>query len=158
MRMPELRKERGLPTHRPAVSGFATPHMANSLNAPIRIRPVTVLLADDAEFARNAVKAFSEASRKIELVGEAHNFPQTLAMCSELKPCVVSLDLHMPGEALEPRHVKSKLLGGSKFVIAMCTWNDEPARALASRYGAMALLDKTQLASKLIPAIRAATG
>jgi DNA-binding NarL/FixJ family response regulator len=158
MRMPELRKECGLPTRRPAVSGLATPNMADSLNVPMRIRPITVLLADDAEFARNAVKRILRSEPEIALVGEAHNFPQTLAMCSELKPSVVLLDLHMPGEALEPRHVKSKLLGGSKFVIAMCVWNDEPARTLASRYGAMALLDKTQLASKLIPAIMAATG
>jgi hypothetical protein len=76
MRMPELRKECGLPTSRPAVSGRATPHMADSLNVPMRIRPITVVLADDAEFARNAVKRMLRSEPERALVREAHNSPQ----------------------------------------------------------------------------------
>jgi DNA-binding NarL/FixJ family response regulator len=37
----------------------------------------------------------------ITLVGEAANFPETLVMCAELKPNIVLLDLHMPGDHLE---------------------------------------------------------
>jgi hypothetical protein len=39
-------------------------------------------------------------------------------------------------------------------VIAISIWTDEETKALADSYGAVALLDKTKLASDLIPAIR----
>jgi DNA-binding NarL/FixJ family response regulator len=118
--------------------------------------PVTLLLADDAEPIRMAIKRLLEPQPGITLIGEATSFPETFAMCAELKPNVVLLDLHMPGEQFEAQYVRTKLLDCSKSVLAMSVWNDGQSRALANLYGASRFLDKAQLSSELVPAIMAA--
>jgi DNA-binding NarL/FixJ family response regulator len=120
--------------------------------------PITVLLADDAASIRTAIKHLLKMEPGITLVGEAANFPETVAMCAELKPDVVLLDLHMPGDHAEPEYVNLHLLGCAKFVLALCAWDDSQSRALANLYGAKMLLDKAKLSSELIPAIIAIAG
>jgi DNA-binding NarL/FixJ family response regulator len=120
--------------------------------------PITLLLADDANSVRSAVRLILETEPAIELVGEAMNFPQALELCAKLKPTVLLLDLHMPGEQFEAQHVKTKLLDCAKSVLAMSVWNDGESRALASHYGCTTFLDKTHLGTELVPAIMAAAG
>jgi DNA-binding NarL/FixJ family response regulator len=118
--------------------------------------PVTVLLADDAASVRTPIKHLLEIEPRIVLVGEVADFSETVVMCAELKPNIVLLDLHMPGDHLEPRYVKSHLLDCAKSVLAMSLGDDGESRALAILYGASTLLDKTQLTSELVPGIMAA--
>ncbi len=116
--------------------------------------PTTVLLADDSDAVRSAVKRILKAESEIELVGEAVNFSQTLRMCADLKPTVVVLDLHMPGdEDFNPDLIKTKLLDCAKHVLVISIWNDEQSKALAHGYGAEVVLDKVNLGSQLVPAI-----
>jgi DNA-binding NarL/FixJ family response regulator len=120
--------------------------------------PITVLLADDAASVRTAIKHLLEIEPGLSVVGEAANFSETLAMCADLKPNIVLLDIHMPGDHLEPQYVRSNLLDCAKSVLAMSVWNDEECGALADLYGASQFLDKAALVSELIPAIMAAAG
>jgi DNA-binding NarL/FixJ family response regulator len=119
---------------------------------------ITLLLADDAASVRIAIKHLLEVEPEITLIGEAANFSETLAMCAELKPTVLLLDLHMPGEQFEAEHVKARLLDCAKHVLALCAWDDQESRTLASLYGAEILLDKSELPLKLVPAIMAVAG
>jgi hypothetical protein len=48
---------------------------------------------------------------------------------------------------------KSRLLGCAKHVLAMSVWVDQESTALAIHYGPARLLDKSRLASDLIPTI-----
>ncbi len=115
---------------------------------------IGVLLAEDSDFVRSAVKRLLEAEPNIKLVGEAVNFSQTLQMATDLKPNVVLLDLHMPDEReFSPAHVRSQLSEAGAQVLAMSIWNDDEAQALAASYGAVAFLDKATIASILVPAI-----
>jgi DNA-binding NarL/FixJ family response regulator len=59
---------------------------------------IGVLLAEDADAMRLAIRRLLQTQPAIELLGEAVNFPQTLQMAAHLKPNVVLMDLHMPGE------------------------------------------------------------
>jgi DNA-binding NarL/FixJ family response regulator len=120
--------------------------------------PVTLLLADDAEPIRMAIKHLLGPQPGITLIGEATSFPETFAMCAELKPNVVLLDLHMPGEQFEAEYVKTKLLDCAKHVLAMSVWNDGQSQRLASLYGCTTFLDRAQLGTELVPAIMAAAG
>jgi DNA-binding NarL/FixJ family response regulator len=120
------------------------------------LMPITLLLADDANSIRSAVRHILEAEPGIHVVGEAIDFPQALAMCAELKPNVVLLDLHMPGEQFEAQYVKAKLLDCAKHVLAMSVWNDGQSQRLASLYGCTTFLDKAQLGTELVPAIMTA--
>jgi two-component system, NarL family, response regulator NreC len=113
-----------------------------------------VLLAEDAGFVRSAIRRLLEAEPKIKLLGEAADFPQTLHMVAGLKPTVVLMDLHMPGEhEVSPALVRSRLYEAGARLLVMSIWNDDEARALAASYGALALLDKATIASGLIEAI-----
>jgi DNA-binding NarL/FixJ family response regulator len=114
---------------------------------------ITLLLADDAPSVRMAIRHLLQVEPGITLVGKAATFSETVTMCAELKPTVLLMDLHMPGEQFEAKHIKAQLLGCAKHVLALCAWEDQESRTLASLYGAEILLDKSQLALKLVPAI-----
>jgi DNA-binding NarL/FixJ family response regulator len=114
---------------------------------------IKVLLADDSEIVRRAIRQLLSAETEIEIVGEATNFAQTIQLVSDVKPEVIVLDLHMPDETnISPQAVKSHLNHGSRL-LAISLSNDEEAKALAESLGASVLLDKMDLANTLIPTI-----
>jgi DNA-binding NarL/FixJ family response regulator len=57
---------------------------------------VRIVLADDHEVVRAGMKAMLEASRGIEIVGEARNGEEAIAQARQLRPDVVVMDLSMP--------------------------------------------------------------
>ena len=70
---------------------------------------VTVLIADDAESIRKAVKVLVAGESDIKIVGEAVNFREAISKAGILKPDVLLLDLHMPDDRwLEPEYIKSQ--------------------------------------------------
>jgi DNA-binding NarL/FixJ family response regulator len=116
--------------------------------------PITVLLAGDKEFERQAIRRILHAHPEIELVGEAADFPQATQMSNDLKPQVVIADLHMPDEArVSPIEVRSLLNAGASRLVVISIWEDEEANVLADKFGAYTLLDKNELGSTLVPAI-----
>jgi len=115
---------------------------------------IKVLLADDNETVRAAIKNLLSSEPQIQLVGEATTFDETLRMASDVKPDIVLLDLHMRGEEnLDASLVKSRLHACAQHVLIISIWNDDKAKALADEYGATALLDKIHLGKQLVPAI-----
>jgi chemotaxis response regulator CheB len=114
--------------------------------------PIKVLLADDSHVMRSAIRRILEEERRIEVVGEAETFAKTVQMIGDLKPEVLLLDLHMAEKRdFQPELVKSQL--GCVCTLAVSFSNDDEARQLAESYGAVALLDKMQLFTEMIPAI-----
>jgi len=90
------------------------------------------------------------------VAGEAANFAETLELVDGLKLDIVVLDLHMPDERIYlPESVKLQVLENAGCILAISVRNDYEAKALADRFGAKALIDKAQLFSELIPAIKA---
>jgi two-component system response regulator NreC len=115
---------------------------------------IKVLLADDSEIVRRAIRLLLRSQSEIELVGEAADFRQTIQLLNELKPQVIVLDLHMPdGTEAMLLDVKSHLNHDSR-VLAMSVGNDPETKALAESLGTFPLLDKMELSDKLIPTIR----
>ena len=116
---------------------------------------VTVLIADDREVLREAIRDVLNLDPDIKIVGEVDDFPQTIALMRELSPNVVILDLHMPAPPDFPfGEIKRAVTDAGSKVIAISVWRDEPSRALAASFGSLILLDKSGLATSLIPAIR----
>jgi DNA-binding NarL/FixJ family response regulator len=113
--------------------------------------PIKVLLADDSDVARRAIRRLLEENPMIELVGEAVSFAQTIQMTNDLKPQVVLMDVHMKDQAtFTVDDIKTQLDG---LIVAMSLANDGETKALADSLGAVTLLDKTELADELIPTI-----
>jgi DNA-binding NarL/FixJ family response regulator len=107
--------------------------------------PVRVLLADDSDLIRQAIRVLG-LEPSVLVVGEAENFAQTFELCNSLKPNVVVLDLHMRDESkFTAEFIKSELLNCAEHILAISVWNDDVAKDLASSYGAFALLDKSAL-------------
>jgi len=121
-------------------------------------KAIGVLLAEDAEIIRNVLTRMLGTQPEIRILGEAKTFAETLKMTATLKPDVVVMDVHMPGERdFSANFIKVELLSSAKHVLAMSLWNDDESKAVAQSYGASTLLDKSTLASTLIPAIAECT-
>ena len=118
----------------------------------------TLLLADDSEVIRNAVKRLLETEPAIEILGEATDFAEAIQMTRELKPDVLLLDLHMPDErTLDAEYIKAHLRPtGSEIKIigiSLSGNDDDEARDLATSLGASTLVEKSRFYDELIPAI-----
>ena len=60
----------------------------------VNVERVRVLLADDSDLVRAAIRRFLlDGNADIELVGEAVNFAQTIEMSNQLKPHVIVMDV-----------------------------------------------------------------
>ena len=115
--------------------------------------PIKVLLADDTDLMRHAIRKLITEEPRIELVGEASNFGQAMQFIADFKPEVLVLDLHLAEKRqFSPALVKSQL-ACVENVVAVSFSNDAEAEALAESYGAKLLLDKMELFNQLIPAI-----
>ena len=115
--------------------------------------PIKLLLADDSDIMREAIRKLLADAPRIQIVGEAPTFAAAMQMVADSKPDVLLLDLHLPQKRdLQPPLVKSQL-SCVGCTLAISFSNDDEAKSLAASYGAVALLDKMSLYSELLPAI-----
>jgi DNA-binding NarL/FixJ family response regulator len=121
--------------------------------------PVRVLIADDAEVIRKAIRDILACETTIEVCGEAKTLSQTLDLATSLKPDLILFDLHMPdSHSSESAFVKLRLLSTGAHILAISLWQDEETQIIAQGYGAVELLDKGNLFNELIPAIQRVIG
>lgn len=110
--------------------------------------PITLLLVDDADMLREAIRSLLSGSPEIEIVGEASNFTDALRLANQLKPQVILLDLHMHDRA--PANLKYLLPLQESRLLTMSLDSGTEGQALADSLGASALLDKVYLSDELI--------
>jgi DNA-binding NarL/FixJ family response regulator len=116
---------------------------------------IKVVLADDSRIMREAIRTFLGGYSEIALVGEAADFLQAIRMVCDLRPQILLLDLHMPnGVGLDLTDASNRLRATQVLILAMSVWTDMNTKALAERFGAVALLDKMKLGDDLIPTCR----
>jgi DNA-binding NarL/FixJ family response regulator len=114
---------------------------------------INVLVADDSDIMRAAIRRLLVEDGRIQIVGEASTFAQTMQLIGDCKPSVLLLDLHLPEQRdFTPAFVKSQL-ACVPHTLAVSLSNDDDAKALAASYGAEVLLDKVSLYAQMIPAI-----
>lgn len=64
------------------------------MNSPARLR---VLVVEDSPTVLAHIRDVLQGQSDIEIVGEAHDGQQAVAMCQRLRPDVVSMDMMLPG-------------------------------------------------------------
>jgi CheY-like chemotaxis protein len=130
-------------------------NMVHAMVAVRRTALIKVLVADDADVMRRAIRSLLATDSEIQLVGEAANCAQAVQMTRDLKPQIVVMDVHMFDKSdLAGSHVKACLDTVPSQLLAISFANDEDTEALADSFGAAVLLDKMNLAIELIPTIK----
>ena len=118
--------------------------------------PIRVLVVDDHAVVRGGLRLFLMAFDDLEMVGEAGSGEKALALCAEVRPEVVLMDLVMPdmGGVDAIRLIRERYPWIK--VIALTSFPEEELVQAALAAGAMSYLLKTISASNLAAAIRAA--
>ena len=118
------------------------------------ILAVSVLLADDSEEFRRAIRRLLEFQPEISLVGAAADFSEAVLFAALLRPDVVLLDLRMKdSHGLDAVGASPQIISTGSTIIAISFSVDDDAKALAKQIGAAKLLDKMSLYTELIPTI-----
>lgn len=83
--------------------------------------PVRVLIADDHTIVRSGVRLLLEAEPDIQVVGEALDGAEAVALAGSLQPDVVLMDIAMPGiDGLEAtRQIKTRFSAVQVLVLTM---------------------------------------
>lgn len=117
---------------------------------------IRVLLADDHQLVRAGLRALLESSPDVELVGEARDGAEVLALTNRWCPDVVLMDLRMPGvdgvaatADLAERHPEVR-------VLVVTTYDTDADIVRATEAGAIGYLLKDASRDELLHAIRAA--
>jgi NarL family two-component system response regulator LiaR len=121
-------------------------------------RGVTIrtLITDDHQVVRRGLRGFLELDPELEVVGEAENGEQAVAMARRLEPDVVLMDLLMPVmDGIEATREIRKEMPDTE-VVALTSVLEDASVTGAIRAGAIGYLLKTTDADELREAIRAA--
>ncbi len=115
---------------------------------------IRVLIADDHELVRMALRTLLEAETDLEVVGEAHDTESAISQALSLQPDVLLLDLRMPGlGGIEVcRRVKSAIPDTAVLVITSFDDDEELFGALEA--GANGYLMKDTRPDRVVHAVR----
>ena len=119
------------------------------------MKPIRILLADDHAVMRTGLRLVLERQSDFEVVGEASDGREALAMAQKLSPDVVVTDIGMPN--LNGIEATRQLAASSPqiAVVILSMHSDESYVLRALKAGAKAYLLKESAESDLITAIRA---
>ncbi|MEZ0075805.1 BTAD domain-containing putative transcriptional regulator [Planotetraspora sp. GP83] len=115
-----------------------------------------VAIADDQALVRTGLKVILDSEPGLELVGEAENGEQAIALVQATRPDVVLMDIQMPrldGLAAARRILTSE---APPKVIMMTTFGTDENLYSALRAGVSGFVLKTSAPEQLIAAVRAA--
>jgi len=113
---------------------------------------IKVLLADEAESMRRAIRFLLGQGEGIKVVGEASSLVAAIQKATELDPHVVVLDLNMANRDETPLTEVRSLLKGAK-ILGITFGSEDHTAELAYRIGAAKVLDKMDMMDELIPTI-----
>lgn len=118
--------------------------------------PIRILIADDHAVVRQGLKMFLQDDDDFDVVAEAHNGSEALALAKQYKPDVVLMDLLMPvmDGITAIGHIRREL--PDTEVIALTSVLEDASVVGAVRAGAIGYLLKDTQAEELTRAIKAA--
>lgn len=122
---------------------------------------IRILLVDDQTIIRQGLKSLLESQADFEIVGEAENGKQAIALVEELystsqQPDLILMDVRMPlmdGVSATQRLVKKF---NSISVLVLSTFDDDEYITKAMQFGAQGYLLKDTPLEEIADAIRAA--
>jgi DNA-binding NarL/FixJ family response regulator len=115
---------------------------------------VRVVLADDQQLIRTALRMVMADIEDIEVVGEASTGAEAVRLTEQLAPDVVVMDIRMPG--MDGIEATSTITAGSSAarVVVLTTFDDDDYVYGALRAGASGFLVKDMALDDIIGAVR----
>ena len=116
---------------------------------------ITVVVADDQELMRGALRTCLEAEPDIQVVGEAADGAAAVRLVQQLRPAVVVMDVRMPiMDGIEATRRLAELPGDMPRVLVMTTFDLDEYIIGALRAGASGFLVKDSAPQELVHAVR----
>ena len=124
------------------------------MNAVILDRLIRIGIADDNELVRETLRLMLDCSPNIQVVGEAENGSEAIAMVEAFQPDVVLMDISMPvvNGIQATRSITSNFPDTKVIVLGMHT--DQTSSDTALQAGACQFLTKDCGREKLLKAIK----
>ena len=116
---------------------------------------IRVVLADDHSVVRKGVREFLEEEPDIEVIGEASDGQQAVALATALKPDVIVMDIKMPLLSGVDATRRIRSVAPAVRVLALTAFDDDPYIFGLLEAGASGYVLKTAESSELVRAIRA---
>lgn len=116
--------------------------------------PIRILIADDHPILREGMRAIIAMQPDMEIVGEASNGLEAVALYDELQPDVVLMDLRMPEMNGVDAIAKIKSKYRTACILVLTTYSGDANALTAIRQGASGFLLKSSLRRELLTAIR----
>ncbi|GAA2601533.1 response regulator transcription factor [Streptomyces tubercidicus] len=120
-----------------------------------RPRPLRIVLADDEQMVRSALRAILGAEGDMEVVGEASTGAEAVPLIRELRPDIVLMDVRMP--EIDGIRATEQVLAGMDRpprIIVVTTFENDAYVYDALRAGASGFLLKRSGAEDLVQAVR----
>jgi len=115
---------------------------------------ITLILADDHVMVRSALRMLLEAQSDMEIVGEAENGREAVALVRSLQPDLVLMDVQMPEMNGIEATREIKKMGGKTAVLALTMYEDEQYFFEMLKAGASGYIPKRAAPDDLVVAIR----
>jgi DNA-binding NarL/FixJ family response regulator len=120
---------------------------------------IRVLLADDQTLVRSGFRMILRAVRDVEVVGEAADGAEAVALATELQPDVVLMDVRMPN--VDGIEATRRIIDGTEHaprVLVLTTFDLDEAVYESLRAGASGFLLKDAPQDQLVSGIRIVAG
>lgn len=110
-----------------------------------------ILIADDHDMVRQAIRQFVETYEGLQVVGEARNGASAVELAHQLRPHIILMDFHMPVmDGHEATRTIRRELPEVKVIGLSVHPDTEPRMREA---GACAHLQKSELLTQFYPAL-----
>ncbi|MFI8418846.1 response regulator [Streptomyces sp. NPDC085479] len=125
--------------------------------APVRA-PVRLLLVDDQPLIRAGLRLLASETPDLDVVGEAADGAEAVALVERTRPDVVLMDVRMPGmDGIEATRLISEGPSGAR-VLVLTTFDDDENVYGALRAGACGFLVKDMDLDDILGAVRVVAG
>jgi DNA-binding NarL/FixJ family response regulator len=115
---------------------------------------VRVVIADDHPITRAGIRKFLDKAADIDVVGEANDGEEAIALVKELAPHVLLLDMEMPGKkGIDVAH-EIQAQGLSTKILALSTYDDKQYIYGLLSTGASGYLIKEEVPQTILEAVR----